>query len=185
MKRKILTLLLSTVMTVMMFSSSVLAASAGYVTLGVSNVATTPNSANTVKMNSNTVVIQTSNMDVGTHAVLLPNGVVFDYGFYALQYPDVSTTFGTSYEALLNHYSTIGIVEGRYPNAMSALNGQIVKGFPLNIVLMPNGVVFDANYYAVMYPDAYATCGFDKVKLYKHYIKTGAKQGRHPNAYTL
>ena len=185
MKRKIFACLSCALVTTFMLASFVFAAtSAGYIELGANNTAAL-GGMNTAKINMNSIVIQTSNLDVGTHLVLLPNGVVFDYGFYALQYPDVSTTLGTSYEALLNHYATIGIVEGRYPNSTAALNGQIIRGLPLNIVLMPNGVVFDANYYAVMYPDAYATCGLNKVALYKHYIKTGAKQGRHPNAYTL
>ncbi len=182
MKTKIVGLLVGMLLSVVLFSTPVMAAAnTNVVELGVNSGGVVSGGIN----NTNVVMIQTSHADVGTQMVLLPNGVWFDYGFYALQYSDVRDAVGTSYAALLNHYATYGIMEGRYPNSVAAANGQIIKGLPLNIVLMPNGVIFDANYYAMAYPDVTAVCGFDKAALYKHYIKNGAKEGRHPNAYTL
>lgn len=48
---------------------------------------------------------------------IMPNGVIFDGGFYALMYPDVAAAVGTSHDALLSHYLLTGMNEGRLPNA--------------------------------------------------------------------
>lgn len=77
--------------------------------------------------NKNVIVINTSDSRVGTDVTVLPNGVVFDYGFYAITYTDVSEALGTSHEALLNHYLTFGVKEGRYPNVDAALAAKKYK----------------------------------------------------------
>ena len=41
----------------------------------------------------------------------------FDPIYYAERYPDVAAAVGTSQQALINHYLTFGIGEGRYQNA--------------------------------------------------------------------
>ncbi len=41
----------------------------------------------------------------------------FDPVYYAERYPDVANALGTSQQALINHYITFGISEGRYQNA--------------------------------------------------------------------
>ena len=38
--------------------------------------------------------------------------------------------------------------------------------------------LFDADYYAVLYPDVVAAVGDDEVALYNHYVKYGMKEGR-------
>ena len=41
----------------------------------------------------------------------------FDPVYYAQKYPDVAAAVGTSQKALINHYCTCGVYEGRYQNA--------------------------------------------------------------------
>lgn len=45
----------------------------------------------------------------------------FDPVYYAAKYPDVANAVGTSQKALINHYLTFGIAEGRYQNAQEEL----------------------------------------------------------------
>lgn len=55
------------------------------------------------------------------------NAAQFDPNFYAVAYPDVVAVFGTDAQALLNHYLTYGMNEGRFPSA-TALPGEAVDG---------------------------------------------------------
>ncbi len=43
---------------------------------------------------------------------------------------------------------------------------------------MPDGTVFDAQFYADTYPDVKAAYGNDEVALYNHYVTCGKKEGR-------
>lgn len=43
---------------------------------------------------------------------------------------------------------------------------------------MPDGEVFDAEFYAQTYPDVVAAIGTDENSLYRHYLDFGAKEGR-------
>lgn len=45
---------------------------------------------------------------------------------------------------------------------------------------MPDGTVFDAEYYAQTYPDVKAAFGNDESALYNHYVQYGKKEGRKP-----
>ena len=47
---------------------------------------------------------------------------------------------------------------------------------------MPDGTVFDAEYYAKTYPDVTAVFGTDENALYQHYVTMGKAEGRHPVA---
>ncbi len=47
---------------------------------------------------------------------------------------------------------------------------------------MPDGQVFDAEFYAKTYPDVVAVLGTDAAALYKHYQTYGKKEGRLPYA---
>ncbi len=47
---------------------------------------------------------------------------------------------------------------------------------------MPDGQIFDAEFYAAMYPDVVAVLGTDEAKLYQHYVTYGKKEGRLPYA---
>ena len=51
----------------------------------------------------------------------------FDPAYYAAKSPDVSAAVGTSQQALINHYLTFGIGEGRFQNAEEE-----AAGTPLN-----------------------------------------------------
>lgn len=51
-----------------------------------------------------------------------------------------------------------------------------------NITIMPNGVIFDANYYADKNPDVVQVYGKKLNALLKHYYEYGATEGRLPNA---
>ncbi|MBE5825044.1 MAG: L,D-transpeptidase [Butyrivibrio sp.] len=51
----------------------------------------------------------------------------FDPVYYAERYPDVANAVGTSQKALINHYLTFGIAEGRFQNA-----AEEEAGTPLN-----------------------------------------------------
>ena len=51
----------------------------------------------------------------------------FDPAFYGAAYPDVTAAFGTDAQALLNHYLTWGMAEGRVP-AAGAQPGEAVDG---------------------------------------------------------
>ncbi len=48
--------------------------------------------------------------------------------------------------------------------------------------VMPDGQIFDAEYYAAMNPDVVAVLGTDEAKLYLHYTTYGKKEGRLPCA---
>ena len=45
---------------------------------------------------------------------------------------------------------------------------------------MPDGTVFDAEYYAKTYPDVVSAIGTDENALYQHYVMAGKAEGRHP-----
>jgi hypothetical protein len=47
---------------------------------------------------------------------------------------------------------------------------------------MPDGTVFDPQYYAQMYPDVVAAIGTDENALYNHYVQFGKAEGRKPYA---
>lgn len=46
--------------------------------------------------------------------------------------------------------------------------------------LMPDGGVFDADYYAAAYPDVAAACNNDPATMYQHYVNNGKAEGRLP-----
>ncbi|MDD5848246.1 MAG: hypothetical protein PUE64_02715, partial [Firmicutes bacterium] len=47
-------------------------------------------------------------------------------------------------------------------------------------VIMPDGYLFDPEYYAANNPDVTAAFGDDPTALYQHFKKYGAKEGRLP-----
>ncbi|MBR1470617.1 MAG: CAP domain-containing protein [Lachnospiraceae bacterium] len=49
-------------------------------------------------------------------------------------------------------------------------------------VTLPDGSVFDPDYYAAMNPDVVITVGTDAEALYAHYLRYGQKEGRAPAA---
>ena len=55
------------------------------------------------------------------------DAAAFDPVYYAERYPDVAAAVGTSQKALINHYITYGVYEGRFQNAQEEAEGK-----PLN-----------------------------------------------------
>ncbi len=66
---------------------------------------------------------------------------VFNYNYYATAYPDVVATVGNNSEALLDHYITHGIYEGRSASEFFNLSAY-VKRYP--VLLETFGTDFDA-----------------------------------------
>lgn len=81
--------------------------------------------------------------------------LVFDANFYAKTYPDLKSAFGTDAKALLNHFKTYGMKEGR--QAISTFNVHIYKN---------------------RYTDLQKAFGNDLSAYYNHYIQYGHKEGR-------
>ena len=80
---------------------------------------------------------------------------VFDATFYAEHNPDLKAVFGTDVNALLNHFITCGMAEGRRGNTE-----------------------FDVQAYKAAYPDLQAVFGEDLSAYYYHYITAGKAEGR-------
>lgn len=80
---------------------------------------------------------------------------VFDATYYAEHYPDLKAAFGTDEAALLNHFITCGMAEGRQGNAE-----------------------FNVQSYKEGYPDLQAAFGENLPAYYMHYITNGKAEGR-------
>lgn len=63
------------------------------------------------------VLLFTTDISVHAKTTTLEDGTVFDSDYYADTYPDLKAAFGYDYDALLNHYKTYGIQEGRTASA--------------------------------------------------------------------
>lgn len=83
------------------------------------------------------------------------NEFVFDPGFYSNKYSDIRNAFGNNYSAMMNHYLTYGIKEGRQ-----------------------GSIIFDVNYYKNNYPDLQNAFGGDNSKYVNHFIQYGINEGR-------
>ena len=80
---------------------------------------------------------------------------IFDAAFYAAKYPDLKAVYGTDETALLTHFLTKGMAEGRQGNAD-----------------------FDVHYYMSAYPDLKAVFGNQLTLYYTHYMSAGKAEGR-------
>lgn len=80
---------------------------------------------------------------------------VFDATYYAEHYPDLKAAFGTDEAALLNHFITCGMAEGRQGNAE-----------------------FNVQAYKEGYSDLQAAFGDNLPAYYMHYITNGKAEGR-------
>ena len=87
------------------------------------------------------------------------NGVdyrdVYDYVYYVNKYPDIRRAFVTDDKAVLAHFVTHGMKEGRQGCA-----------------------AFDVQTYKAKYADLRKAFGNDNTKYYLHFIKNGKKEGR-------
>lgn len=87
---------------------------------------------------------------------------VFDYIYYAQCYPDLQAVFGNDEAALLNHFITCGMAEGRQGNAE-----------------------FNVQYYKARYADLQAVFGEDLPAYYMHYMTCGKAEGRQGNGVAV
>lgn len=83
---------------------------------------------------------------------------IFDASFYAQKYPDLAAVFGTNENALLSHFLTSGMAEGRQGCAE-----------------------FNVQYYMAKYPDLRAAYGDQLPLYYMHYLSAGKLEGRQGN----
>ncbi len=120
--------------------------------------------------------------------------LIFDYKFYADNYPDLKKAFGYNEGALKNHWLTDGIKEGRQSSAVFDLkyyvynNEDIKKAFGTNYnsaynhfittgfsELRPSSNEYYGNYYKDNNIDLK---NFSAYNLMKHYMQFGRKEGR-------
>lgn len=80
---------------------------------------------------------------------------VFDAAYYAERYPDLKAAFGTDEAALLNHFITCGMAEGRQGNAE-----------------------FNVQCYREKYADLQSVFGDNLPAYYTHYMTCGKAEGR-------
>ena len=99
----------------------------------------------------------------------MPVSAAFDASYYASKYTDVAKVMGTSPAALESHYNTYGVKEGRFGSAADEAKKSSLR------------TLFNAEYYAALYPDVVAVYGTDPEALYSHFITFGIKEGRAIN----
>ncbi|MCR5619071.1 MAG: hypothetical protein K6F65_03145 [Lachnospiraceae bacterium] len=114
----------------------------------------------------------------------MPDGGLFDPSFYAATYDDVYKAFGMNETLLYQHYLLCGIKEKRLPYAgyvYAAVPTQTVPASESKTILkMPDGTLFDPEFYVKKYPDVVAVFGTDPMLLYAHYVYYGMAEGRLP-----
>ncbi len=122
---------------------------------------------------------------------------VFDAEYYAGRYSDLKSAYGNDEAALLNHFMTRGVYEGRvmssildvvaYRAAYADLNAAFGDDWNayVNHYLTygivekrTSGVLFDLAGYADGNPDVKAAYGEDYIAIARHYITYGIKEGR-------
>jgi transglutaminase-like putative cysteine protease len=131
---------------------------------------------------------------------------IFDVKYYINNNDDLKKAFGNNYEAAYNHFITYGWKEGRassnlyygsyygnnYKDLILLDNYDLMAHFinfgiregrkgtnladltPIDIT----GYIFDATFYADLYPDLRSAFGYNEENLRKHYINFGIKEGR-------
>lgn len=80
---------------------------------------------------------------------------VYNYKYYKTNNPDLAALYGDDREAYLNHFITVGMIEGR----------QGCKEFNLDVYKANN-------------PDLVASFGSDNMKYYEHFMLSGRAEGR-------
>ena len=114
----------------------------------------------------------------------MPDGGLFDPSFYAATYDDVYKAFGMNETLLYQHYLLCGIKEKRLPYAGYVYATVPTQTVPTSesktILKMPDGTLFDPEFYVKKYPDVVAVFGTDPMLLYAHYVYYGMAEGRLP-----
>ncbi len=65
--------------------------------------------------------------NVKAQTIDIGNGILFDSDYYAANNPDVMAIYGNDFDALLVHYITTGIKEGRMPSACTKKMLQVMS----------------------------------------------------------
>ncbi|MCI5874342.1 MAG: VanW family protein [Clostridiales bacterium] len=105
------------------------------------------------------VLLQPTEIKAATKAERNAYRAVFDADYYYNTYPDVAATIGNNGEALLNHFVTFGVGEGR--SASAAFNPQA---------------------YRARYADLQQAFGNDMAAYCRHYVNYGKQEGRNGSA---
>lgn len=105
------------------------------------------------------VLLQPTEIKAATKADMSAYRAVFDADYYYNTYPDVAAAIGNNKEALLNHFVTFGVGEGR--SASAAFNPQA---------------------YRQRYADLQQAFGNDMPAYCRHYVNFGIKEGRNGSA---
>ncbi len=105
------------------------------------------------------VLMQPTETKAATAAEKNVYRAVFDADYYYNTYPDVAAAIGRSAEALLNHFVTFGVNEGR--NASAEFNPQA---------------------YRQRYTDLQQAFGNDMASYCRHYVTFGRSEGRNGSA---
>lgn len=123
---------------------------------------------------------------------------VFDADYYAGRYSDLKSAYGTDEEALLKHFLTHGVKEGRVMNPILDIvayraayadldaafgddwNAYVAHYLTYGIAeKRTSGVMFDLIDYANVNPDVREAYGDDYLAIARHYMNCGIKEGRH------
>ena len=112
----------------------------------------------------------------------MPDGRLFDPSFYAATYDDVYKAFGMNEALLYQHYILCGIKEKRLPYAGYEYDttDPMLNSPYSELMIMPDGLLFDPVYYAKQYPDVAKVYGNLPSNLYLHYLLFGMNEGRKP-----
>lgn len=105
------------------------------------------------------VLLQPTEIKAATKAERNAYRAVFDADYYYNTYPDVAAAIGNNGEALLNHFVTFGVGEGR--SASAAFNPQA---------------------YRARYTDLQQAFGNDMAAYCRHYVNYGKQEGRNGSA---
>lgn len=102
---------------------------------------------------------------IGTVATV--SAAPLDSAWYAEQNPDVVAEFGSSSEAMQQHYDMFGRKEGRMANSNDA-EAQLRR-------------LFNVEEYAAFYPDVQAAFAGDEEAMFQHYLAFGVLEARRPS----
>lgn len=86
--------------------------------------------------------------------------LIYDYNYYMNKYPDMRVLYTNNPSGALQHFTTVGIQEGRQACAN-----------------------FNVNVYMHNYPDLQAVYGNNLALYYQHYMTTGYAEGRNAMTY--
>lgn len=125
---------------------------------------------------------------------------IIDPAFYGASNPDLIPVFGNNLSALLNHYYSYGIFEGRSTDSFDpyryvASNTDIIPVFGLNTAAATQHYLtsgyfegrsttsFDPARYLNSYDDLLGVYGTNTQVATQHYITSGFYEGRNPNLF--